>query len=428
MDSSLIHVSEYCARGAKSSPEAEAEPRRYRSSQSDLDDVQELTTLNSAWNALGHGIRHATALGLHLKVTDVHVDELERVRRARTWYSLYSLEILIAEITGRPTSIFMADVTIPIELFWSMPAETKEFQAQVDDFLSPAGSRKIWLNYLHAGSRGTQMTGGMIPWKSFSAVGRNIPTSYLPQRLYLCRISDRIATKLYTGTSEDSWHEIQKKIKYMKEELRDWSEKLPEELNLQGQDSFDLDPRTKIELCMYFHSVEMMLNRPCLCEIFIKDESERSREFNQNTARECVHAAMSMLAVMPDYPTAHEAYQLLPWWTLLHFVAQATSVLLLELALDAQHLQGDKTQLTQYLRKAMGYLWCMTEGSLSAYRAWRTFRQLLDEVLERYEDLDVKDIPTEAVIPPGWNDDLERATTKGFTRQQKTPFPMPSRP
>ncbi|KAJ9611217.1 hypothetical protein H2200_004400 [Cladophialophora chaetospira] len=385
-------------------------------------------SITRAWNTLGHATRHATALGLHLRVTDENVNELEKARRARTWYSLYSLEILIAEITGRPKSIFLVDVTIPDDLFWEVPRETAESSQQTDDFLSPAGSRKIWHDYLHSGAHISRMTGGTVPWKSFSSVGREIPTTYLPQRLNLCRLSDKIAAQLYSGTSENSWFEIQRKIEKLQTELRQWLEKLPEELNLQGQDSADTDPRTKIELRMYYHSVEMILNRLCLCEITIENESDRSREFNRSTARACVHAAMSMLAIMPDYPTAYEANQLLPWWTLLHFVAQATSVLLLELALDAQHFEGEVAQLVQYLRKAMGYLWCMTEGSLSAYRAWRIFRQLLTEVLERHEELDMTDIPTEARLPPGWNDELEKATVKAFARhQQKNAFPFPSR-
>ncbi|EXJ60048.1 hypothetical protein A1O7_04197 [Cladophialophora yegresii CBS 114405] len=382
-------------------------------------------SITRAWNTLAHGTRHATALGLHLKVTDESVGELERARRARTWYSLYSLEILIAEMTGRPKSIFLIDVTIPIDLFWSVPQEILEFSGQVDHFLSPDSSRKLWLEYLHAGRNISQMTGGMMPWKSFASVGRNIPTSYLPHRLHLCRLSDKVAAQMYSGTSGDSWSEIQSKIGNLQAELRQWAEDLPEELSFQGQQHADTDPRIKIELGMYYHSVGMILNRPCLCEINIKNESARSQEFNRSAARACVHAAMSMLALMPDYPTAHEANQLLPWWSLLHFVVQATTVLLLELALDAQHFRDEVPQLVTYVRKAMGYLWCMTEGSLSAYRAWRILHQLLTEVSMRHEDLDLTDIPTQAPPPAGWNDHLEEATVQAFSWSERPEYPFP---
>ncbi|KIY03019.1 uncharacterized protein Z520_01485 [Fonsecaea multimorphosa CBS 102226] len=375
-------------------------------------------SITRAWNTLGHATRHATALGLHLNITDPAVSELDKVRRARTWYSLYSLEILIAEITGRPKSISLLDVTIPIDLFYSVPQETEQFSGQIDNFRSPSASRKMWLDYLNNGRNVSQMTGGMVPWKSFASLGRGVPTSYLPQRLYLCRLSDRVASQMYSGTSEDSWSQTQRKIGDLQSELRAWAENLPQELALQGQDSGDSDPRAKIELGLYYHSVEMILHRPCLCEIIIEEESTQSKEFNRSSARACVHAAMSILSLMPDYPTAHEAYQLLPWWALLHFVAQAAAVLLLELALDAQHFKDEVPQVVTYLRKAMAYLWCMSGGSLSCYRAWRIFRQLLTEIIERHEELDLADVPEEAAPPPGWNDELEELTVKAFTSQR----------
>ena len=72
--------------------------------------------------------------------------------------------------------------------------------------------------------------------------------------------------------------------------------------------------------------------------------------------------------------------------------------------------------MVAHLRKAMGYLWCMTEEPLSAYRAWRIFRRLLAEVVERHGDLDLAGIPTEAPRPPGWNDELEVMMRRAFPR------------
>jgi hypothetical protein len=120
--------------------------------------------------------------------------------------------------------------------------------------------------------------------------------------------------QLYSGTLEDSWAQIQRKIGELQTELRHCVEDLPDDLAIQSKVPAASDLRTKIELLMYYHSVQMMLHRPCLCEIVIENESLRTQEFNRHCARACVHAAMSMLAVMPDSPSAHEAYQLLPFW------------------------------------------------------------------------------------------------------------------
>lgn len=342
---------------------------------------------------------------MHLRVGDPSTRDEEKDRRSRTWYSLYSLEVLIAEVTGRPKSISLLDTTIPMDEFRELDDPNATPSRRLSSSESSLKSRQFWLHFLNTDRDIPQgMTGGVIPWKNFATVGRSSPISHFPQRLLLCRLSDKIASELYSGRADLSWAEIQRKIGELQTELRYWVENLPDDLAIQSKTPTDSDPRVKIELSMYYHSVQMILHRHCLCEIVIDNESARSQEFNRSCARACVHAAMSMLAVMPDNPSSHEAYQLLPFWALLHYLAQAAAVLLLELSLDSQHFPGESTEVVNYLRKAMAYLWCMTENSFSAYRAWRILRKLLSEVAEKYEDLYVADIPEEAPQPSGWSE------------------------
>ena len=336
-------------------------------------------------------------------MTDPSISQEDRERRTRTWYSLYSLEVFLAEITGRPKSISLLDVTVDIKTLQGPEDDAGEPPYRFSNVSSHTESRKTWIDFLNLDRDTPQgMTGGIMPWKSFASVGQSAPPSHFPQRLLLCQLSDRIASQLYSGALDDTWSQVQRKIGELQTELRRWEEKLPESLTIQSKGPTDSDPRVKIELNMYYHSLQMILHRPCLCTVVIENESDRSREFNRSCARACVHAAMSMLAIMPSNPSAHEAYQLLPWWTLLHYVAQTASVLLLELSLDCQHFEGEVGEVTEYLRKAMAYLWCMTEGSPSAYRAWRIFRRVLTDVSRRYEDLNVADIPEQARVPERW--------------------------
>ncbi|KIW11023.1 hypothetical protein PV08_10322 [Exophiala spinifera] len=369
-------------------------------------------SITRAWNTLGHATRHATALGLHLRVSDPDLGENERARRVRTWYALYSLEILIAEITGRPKSIFLSDVTTPVDLFQRDDIEAMNL-AEGNHFITAAESRRVWLDFLRARREISQtMTGVMVPWTSFPSIGRGISHLYFPQRVYLCRLSDKIGTRLYSGTSEDSWSQVQQKIGELQTDLRHWAESLPDELNLQSDTTEDSDPRARIELAMYYHSVQMILHRPCLCEVIIENQSHASQEFNRSSARACVHAAMSLLAIIPDNPSAHEAYQLLPWWSLLHYVAQATAVLLLEMALGCQHFQNEIPEVVNYLRKAMAYIWCLSQGSPSAYRAWRMCRKLLSDIQDNHDQYHAIDIPERAPKPANWTLEHEAAVMK----------------
>lgn len=371
-----------------------------------------------AYNTLSHAIRHAMALGLHLVVTDRLVDPPERSRRAMTWYSLYSLEILLGEITGRPTSISVSNVTLPITILEQRQKLCLEQPAQLDEQVDSVKIRRFWVQFLCQQRENSQMMahGPMPSTKDFATIEEDVPPSHFPHRLRLCHLSDKVGTQLYMGHAQPSWSEIQRRVRELQAELRDWLQGLPVELALQSSETRRMGARVKIELNMYYHSVQMILHRPCLCDGEIADESHGSQEFNHECARACVHAAMNMLAAIPDDPSAHEAYQMLPWWALLHYLGQAASVLLVELSLDSQHFQNEPGELIRHLKKAMAYLRCMAERSLSAYRLWRICRQLLDQVRPRYGDLDVADLPLLAPQPVGWTEEDENNIQNAFSR------------
>src|SRR5207248_2658909 len=84
-----------------------------------------------------------------------------------------------------------------------------------------------------------------------------------------------------------------------------------------------------IELAMYYWSVRMILHRPCLrnLEGRIMNESRASRDFDQEAAIACVDAALGLLRLMPDSPDIAQAYRILPWWSLIHYMCQAAAVL-----------------------------------------------------------------------------------------------------
>jgi hypothetical protein len=61
-------------------------------------------------------------------------------------------------------------------------------------------------------------------------------------------------------------------------------------------------------------------------------------------------------------------------WNLLHYLGQALAVFVLELCLDMEHFEDPSSSLTPHIHKAMSYLWILTAGFLSSYKAWRIFR------------------------------------------------------
>lgn len=65
---------------------------------------------------IGSSIRQATALGLHLRNKVKQTSDLEKELRVRVWWSLYSMERLLGEYTGRPSCISDYDISTPLPL------------------------------------------------------------------------------------------------------------------------------------------------------------------------------------------------------------------------------------------------------------------------------------------------------------------------
>jgi hypothetical protein len=348
---------------------------------------------------VGLAIRNATCLGLHLKAVDSALTAEQLEERARLWYSLYSLEVTLSEVLGQPPLTSLEYTTVPVEI---LKCDSQEGNSGDPD---THGTRMLWLDFLRRRRDASQtMRGAHIPWRNFQFIGYGPPPQHLASRARLSIISNRVMTQLYMPNLSHSWAAVQKIITGLNVQLLGWENGLPEELNLKSTIAMGSDPRAKIDLALYHQSIRMILYRPCLCRSRIPNESAYSREFNLTGARSCVRAGVSLVDILPEDASAHDAYQLLPWWNLLHYLGQALGVFILELCLDMEHFGGSATLLTPHVRKAMSYLWCLTAGSLSAYKAWRIFRHALFILSLRADGFDIDDIPMEAQVPTGWTD------------------------
>jgi len=345
------------------------------------------------------------ALGLHLDVAAGVIDNMGRQRRARIFYSIYNLEVLLAEVMGRPKSISLDDVTASISIL-ANAAESVPITEVSELEFSPDRIRQVWFHFLGADKDFPQtMNSGPKSWRGdLQSIGKSVCTEYFPYRTRLCTISHRIGSTLYLGIHRLSWSDVQRETDRFELEMRKWCESIPQELDIRNANPTDYDPRPKIEIAMYYHSVQMILYRPFLGDIQITDQSDSSRRFNYYAARSCVFAAMDLLALLPDNPTNHQACQLLPWWGLLHYLCQAAAVLTLELSLNVQHFEkADTSMVMRHLGKSILYLRCLAKGSLSAYKAWRIFQQFTTDLNTKYGAEDIT-IHEENQSPHGWSD------------------------
>jgi hypothetical protein len=287
------------------------------------------TNFCRAWTITGHALRHATALGLHLRVADASISLIDRLRRARTWYSLYILEILISETTGRPKAITPDDITVLVEDATMQYPVLNPPRRSLHQRTAASESWAGWQSFLLARRTPTiGIDGNMQVFHELPPqILESISLSQFSQRIRLCSISHRIGSALYSAAAgAQSWSDFQSKLQTLDQVLLQWRKDLPESIKISPEEikSNGSDPRPQIELALYYQSVRMILHRPCVCKIDIMNESTRSKDFNVMSARACIRGAVLLLELLPDVDqnNAREVFQLVPWWAALHYVAQ----------------------------------------------------------------------------------------------------------
>jgi hypothetical protein len=349
-------------------------------------------------------------------MADRPVDPFEREQGARLFYSVYSFEIFLSEITGRPPAVSIDNVTISTDILFDSQ-EPVYSTATTDIGTSPINTGQLRADFQSTQNKTLQNVFQPInPQWNIRTIRQTISPKHFPYRARLCKISHRISSELYSGVSRFTESAVEDKINYFETELREWRQELPDELNTQNVRATDYDARPTIELAMYYHSVQMILYCRPLSDPWAPSESDSSQHFNNYSARSCVFAAMDMLALLSNGPTEQECYRLLPWWGSIHYLCQAAAALVLELCLNVRHFRrSDASMIFRGLWKALSYLRCFADRSLSAYKAWRIFQHLALDICAHYDDFSTAEISEVGYRPRGWTELDEVHLVKALT-------------
>jgi hypothetical protein len=275
---------------------------------------------------------------------------------------LYNLETFLVEITGRPTSMIM-----DLEMTVSEEGLLSESETQ----LTELGQRLL----PHA--LGT-------PRNQQSGTAQHSLSTYFSRRVHVSRISRRISATLYAGGLSTSWAQFQVDVRSVESEIEALT-------NSVTRPSHNLDRawllgnRHELELVMSIHSLQMTLYRPFLCdwEGKIRDESSRSRDFNQSKAEAAIAAARSMLNLLFSVDSLKTLPLVFPCWSTLHYICQAGAILLLELSMHAIHLPLEAAEMLRVLHRVLIYMNAMSTSSYSATKAQGIFECFLQEIESR---------------------------------------------
>jgi len=134
----------------------------------------------------------------------------------------------------------------------------------------------------------------------------------------------------------------------------------------------------------------------------MKNQSESSKDFNKMAVSTCIQSARDLVNLIPLTDDARDIYRIIPFWVNVHYIVQAASVLMLELAYRAEHVPSQAGDVVGDSKKAVLLLRSMASQSVAARKAWEVFDALLRQVAPKV-GAHTMDMPHIAPFPPNWH-------------------------
>jgi hypothetical protein len=311
-------------------------------------------------------LRSALSLGINLRLTDDRTKDAAKETRSRLWWSIYSLEHLLTSMTGRASCVGEGLCSVPAPL----PCEEETFD-------HPDAKRLLQDPAL----RESQLRSTLFEPSSHHQAQSWVtscppcPSLFFYFLVDLTLITHALMNKVYSieglrrGPSQVEYHVQKFGVK-----MDRWLDKLPPcyqfiipntdqwHLNHSQLDIIDTPfVRERVCLALNYFSARITLCRPCLTHIH-QSQSNNSTQSPEGTsprsklraemATHCLQASCSLISILPDTPNMPWLARTAPWWSVLHFLMQATTALLLGLAFcahahasESQNENGDKSNI-----------------------------------------------------------------------------------
>ncbi|QQK43763.1 C6 transcription factor, putative [Penicillium digitatum] len=300
--------------------------------------------VNRASKFSNMALRSALSLGINLRLTDDRTKDAAKETRGRLWWSIYSLEHLITSMTGRASCVGEGLCSVPAPL----PYDEETFdQPDAKRLLQDPVLREAQL----------RPTIFEAPRQHHSPAWVTIcppcPSLFFYFLFDLTLITHALMNKVYSieglrkGSSQVEYH-----VQKFSLQMDRWLSKLPlcYQFTLPNATSWHLHHlprddlaapfvRERVCLAMNYYSARITLCRPCLSHIHqsLRHASPVGEPTARGTLRSemathCLQASCALISVLPEDPNMTWLARAAPWWSILHFLMQATTALLLGLS------------------------------------------------------------------------------------------------
>ncbi|KAI9042187.1 CeGAL family transcription factor [Aspergillus affinis] len=203
---------------------------------------------------------------------------------------------------------------------------------------------------------------------------------YFTQLVKLTIIAKKMSIKLYNPESVPSlWSGIKYAMHDLIHELEAWLMNLPKFYDFSSPTNTSSLATERMTLALLFYSTKLAITRPCLGPSDPEQKGQNDREFTKKNAVDCVESACHVIRLLPEPADTDALYTLFPWWSIIHFLMQATAVLFIEASLNFEHIPQKVPMVLRAVKKSLEWMSVMSTTSTTAARA----RKVCEHFLER---------------------------------------------
>ena len=353
--------------------------------------------------------RSGISLGLNLQRKNDSFDMNSRESRKQVWWSIFRLEHLLSVMTGRDSCVGSSLSTLPPPLPFPTLVHAGIDTHQILEKPTAQLQNLKWT--MHTNAKQTESQRALL------RTMRPNSSLYHFYLVDLSLITHAIGRGVYTADSHGSqWHRFENRIAFYGRRMDNWVSSLHPSFRFQDAQGIPLRAATspfQVSLAFSYYSGQIILNRPCLSRPAVERKSgnrlPRSR-FSNLSALACVRSSLAVIGLLPEHASLEWSFNVLQWWEFLHVLTQATTILLLDLAIGPVptkpgEVSVDTESVDIVLKSAKkGLLWlqCLSKTSASARRAFRFGNRCIQSLAAR-RDFNLTGIPPtgdQAETPP----------------------------
>ncbi|KAJ5533205.1 hypothetical protein N7494_009757 [Penicillium frequentans] len=352
--------------------------------------------VNRSWRMIGIAIRSAVAMGLNLRSESFNIAHFSKETRYRVWWALFMLDTLVCVMIGRPPSYGNDFCTTPRPIpFREEDFGDKEVRQLITDFSmrqnllnsllshgnSPGASESPVDNLMSPsfGSEKGKQSAQASPTKADS-LAPNISLYFLYAVDLAFLMREAIETLYAPGATRRSWGEMENAISTFNKTADNWLSRLPIEFQFAQLNLNHPFARQRASLAFRFYTTKVVISQPCLRRLAHQPPGSTSPgPVCDAMASICVEAARSMLSTLPERTDASLLFEISPWWCVLHYVMQSTTIILVELFMRTESGTIEAADLLDDIRKAVNWLREMATRDPSSQRAWSVCVDILSQ-------------------------------------------------